>query len=326
MKTRLVYIDIAKGFAILCVVFGHILCYDLYGFQQAWNESRLLNFICQFHMPLFIFLSGLVSPTFIDVRSIPADFWKRFRTILLPGIIIGSIYSLSFSGDLGFITNDMKYGYWYLWVLFFYYIILYGINISLKRLGGGKTVIIFLIALLLWWVVNHEFKKLPIDVINTLSLDLIVAYFPYFFIANMVKRYGIQERVFGDSKVFILAISLWMCSPLLTFSYSNYLTTIASIISIIYICKMIENNYDRIKQCMSYIGTQTLYIYVFHYFAVHGFKTTCFYDILPSYSNICWDFLLCILPVTICVLFSLFIGRIVQSNPLIMKYVFGNKK
>lgn len=32
MKTRLVYIDITKGFAILCVMFGHILCYDLYGF------------------------------------------------------------------------------------------------------------------------------------------------------------------------------------------------------------------------------------------------------------------------------------------------------
>lgn len=75
---RIDYIDIAKCFAILCVVIGHVLCYDLYGFDHAWKESSLMRFIYSFHMPLFIFLSGLVSVTFIerkffinDITSVP---------------------------------------------------------------------------------------------------------------------------------------------------------------------------------------------------------------------------------------------------------------
>lgn len=49
------FIDIAKGLAILCVVLGHVLAYDIYGFKYVWNNSPLLKFIYSFHMPLFFY-------------------------------------------------------------------------------------------------------------------------------------------------------------------------------------------------------------------------------------------------------------------------------
>lgn len=122
---RIDYIDIAKCFAILCVVIGHVLCYDLYGFEHAWKESALMQFIYSFHMPLFIFLSGIVSVTMIERKNLLRDIMKRGRTLLVPFVVVGGIYSLRIKGNLQFIFNDMKIGYWYLWVLFAFYLLSY---------------------------------------------------------------------------------------------------------------------------------------------------------------------------------------------------------
>lgn len=129
---RIDYIDIAKCFAILCVVIGHVLCYDLYGFEHAWKESALMQFIYSFHMPLFIFLSGIVSVTMIERKNLLRDIMKRGRTLLVPFVVVGGIYSLRIKGNLQFIFNDMKIGYWYLWVLFAFYLLSYPL-----AFGGG---------------------------------------------------------------------------------------------------------------------------------------------------------------------------------------------
>lgn len=124
------YIDIAKCIAIVSVVFGHVLAYDLYGFDIVWDKSSLMQFICTFHVPLFMFLSGLLSVTKIKKN----DLLKRVRTLIIPFLLIGSIYSLCYYGNLDFIYNEYKYGYWYLFVLFVFYLLTYPICL----LGGAK--------------------------------------------------------------------------------------------------------------------------------------------------------------------------------------------
>lgn len=56
MKNRIDYIDRMKGLAIFLVVLGHV-----YMFSFNKSESVLPSIIGSFHMPLFMFLSGLVS-------------------------------------------------------------------------------------------------------------------------------------------------------------------------------------------------------------------------------------------------------------------------
>lgn len=124
---RIDYIDIAKYVAIFSVVVGHVLAYDLYGFDTAWKKSLLMSFIYSYHMPLFMFLSGLVSITAIQKRTVLNDVIKRIRILLVPFIIIGSLYSLWHYGNLDFFLSRMKFGYWYLWVLFVFYLTTYPI-------------------------------------------------------------------------------------------------------------------------------------------------------------------------------------------------------
>ena len=50
---RIEWIDIAKGFGILLVILGHTIAYDC--------SHIVYNSIYSFHMPLFFFLSGVMS-------------------------------------------------------------------------------------------------------------------------------------------------------------------------------------------------------------------------------------------------------------------------
>lgn len=55
---RINYIDRLKGFAILLVVMGHVSLFSFRG-----NDNAVFGVIQSFHMPLFMFLSGIVVST-----------------------------------------------------------------------------------------------------------------------------------------------------------------------------------------------------------------------------------------------------------------------
>lgn len=57
MAERLPYIDNLKGFLILLVVIGHLSSYS--DVSECKAAVALSNFIYTFHMPLFLFCSGL---------------------------------------------------------------------------------------------------------------------------------------------------------------------------------------------------------------------------------------------------------------------------
>lgn len=73
MENRIQYIDRLKGIAILLVVMGHIplFCYHT-------GIECMDRFIGSFHMPLFMFLSGLVTKTKIAPEY---DFIKCLKKI-----------------------------------------------------------------------------------------------------------------------------------------------------------------------------------------------------------------------------------------------------
>ena len=56
IKQRIDYIDRMKGLAIFLVVMGHVS-----GMAFAQSDDVVYIVISSFHMPLFMFLSGLVA-------------------------------------------------------------------------------------------------------------------------------------------------------------------------------------------------------------------------------------------------------------------------
>ena len=84
-------IDIARGFAILLVVFGHLVARaDPAG--VGWYEP-LRRAVYAFHMPFFLYLSGLVA-VLSGMVPAPRSAWPgivaaRARRLLLPFLALG---------------------------------------------------------------------------------------------------------------------------------------------------------------------------------------------------------------------------------------------
>jgi len=72
-NTRLNLLDIAKGIGIFLVVFGHVT-----------HNPTYREFIWNFHMPLFFFISGILYNSEVDFI---VHLKKRIKTIVIPYVI-----------------------------------------------------------------------------------------------------------------------------------------------------------------------------------------------------------------------------------------------
>lgn len=78
-RPRIAWIDTAKAFAMLLVIFGHLTS----SMARAWLPALMpvIDVIYLFHMPLFFVLSGL---TFHVNKSFKTFAWQRFRRLVIP--------------------------------------------------------------------------------------------------------------------------------------------------------------------------------------------------------------------------------------------------
>lgn len=90
---RIDYIDKLKGFAILFVVMGHVVEKSL-----TINNTPFNSFYGSFHMPLFMFLSGIFaykSFKSFNTNEYASFFKKKALRILVPFLTIGGGYFVS---------------------------------------------------------------------------------------------------------------------------------------------------------------------------------------------------------------------------------------
>lgn len=149
-KVRYKSIDFLKGIAIMLVVLGHSILTT----NPDYINNRLWLYISSFHIPLFMFVSGMVS---FKVNSNFSDIKKRAYQLLIPffmwpvvsGLIINGSFTVNRWREL--LINPSDNGLWFLPVLFFISSFFMLINILIskftKQFQGGM--ILFTISLLL---------------------------------------------------------------------------------------------------------------------------------------------------------------------------------
>lgn len=126
------FLDCLKGFAILTVVAGHTFQGSTLEFDDYWP----FKFIYAFHMPMFMFVSGMTAAFFfkrqvlerhvtaqIDVSVFGLDLWRKAQRLLIPFFTWAVVsYALNPSGDfVSYMVKIIQYpdnGLWFLPVLF----------------------------------------------------------------------------------------------------------------------------------------------------------------------------------------------------------------
>lgn len=317
MQKRIDYIDTAKAVAIISVVYGHVLQFDLYGW--ALGHSLLGKLVGSYHNYLFMFLSGMVSITIIEKKNILSDIYKRFRRLIVPALAIGIPYTYFTGADvLAFLNNPYKWGYWYLFVLFGLYVISY-----LFALLQPKTLWwVYILTFPMWYFVNCHTNIIPQAINDFFCFDLIVRYFPFFFIGSIVKRHHLHEKLFSKP---LLAVYLVIAVAGFFLRFAGLtivqdLFRFAEVMSIITICKL---GRAFLKQSwLTHIGGNTLYIYVFHYIALQLMVNPNAINWFVENGNLKIDILFATGPVIAAILFSLLVKYLLNKIPYIMKTVF----
>lgn len=285
---RIGYIDALKGFAIICVVVGHIVggYYDANTFPQSANLLYTVhNIIYIFHMPLFMAISGFVyCAAYFDTNGYPkkSRIYNQILNMICVYILFSLIYGavkLLFSR---FVTNDISIIdiilipikpislYWYIYVLVFLYLIfsfnfVYTVNYRI----------------VLFVTVSVSFIGQCIS-ISLFDISRLMYYSFFFYIGIAYRRYKTESYKY--SKVIICGMFLISC--VLTAVFWNTAKESDKYIDSIPIVKMIVaigtaatiwflfENIKLLAECkfLKYLGKRSLEIYVIHGFLISGLR------------------------------------------------------
>jgi fucose 4-O-acetylase-like acetyltransferase len=195
-RTRIVWVDYAKGLGIFLVVFAHVLR----GLRSSHivNDGAVFQFvdawIYSFHMPLFFLLSGLFADRLIK-RSVGVLVRDRFATLAYPYLVWSMLQSITqfalwrytnHSSSLDAIAGILikpTMQFWFLYALFLISLSYYVLRrCGLGPLGALAVFIIF------WasqtWVSVGEWS--PLLAMRNFGL--------YFALGPVLSRYGYVER------------------------------------------------------------------------------------------------------------------------------------
>lgn len=314
-QTHFNYIDRLKGLAIILVVIGHILSFSMIGGRNPINTV-----ITSFHMPLFMFLSGLV----IKEPKTGKFLIKRLLLLLVPFLVVGLLFNLCINDTVeSFFANGFKKGYWYLWVLAIYYILLLPTKINvIRRFSIIKDLIIGIILFLFL-----KFISKGVGIEDWLSLSLMSNLWLYFYAGFLVRRYNGINQLKKSSLLFSVALISYI--PLLILYDNGTLVHFAQIVPLtimiilLYLFVYRNDKYSKIENLLAWIGKGTLDIYIYHYFILQIINIPYLGNWFISTSNYFFEIiLLCILSISIscvCVMW----GRIIRLSPLLTKIVYG---
>ncbi len=177
-KGRILLYDTLKLLAILLVIIGHTTYINIkvkYGFGAYFEPEyysdfykmmlKIVQFIYQFHMPLFIFISGALFYKEINKENFSFEnlLNKKIKSLLIPYLAYGILYTIMVKLIAGYYSFDnLPYvviyevllgqnttqHIWFLPTLFFITIMFYVVYITLKK--DKKLLTIFFIIMSLF--------------------------------------------------------------------------------------------------------------------------------------------------------------------------------
>lgn len=315
---RIQYIDRLKGLAIILVVMGHV-----FGFKQP--DDGLNTFIYTFHMPLFMFLSGLVisaPPRFCKIL-------KKWRRFLVPFLVVG--FACTFYRRLtieSFFCESSKGGYWYLWVLAVFYLLLW----VYRFVGRGKKGVV--LDILLFGIIYISFKLIvrAFNILgehDILSLNYCVEMYPFFMLGYFVRKYQLLDYLRKYTVVFSIAVVVFIGAFVAIKYYGfnlgriNKLAGLAMLIVLIYLFSAREHSSLFVENQLGHVGRYSLEVYIFHYFFLYNLNVSSVQLwAMSTHNGLIELMFLAVVSVTI-VYLSMCVGWIFHQEKWLQRIVYG---
>ena len=282
MSVRLPYIDFAKTFGIALVVLGHIS-----GQGEGVVLTGIRDFIYQFHIPLFFFLSGYCFKEYEEWKPFLI---KKFRRLYLPFVLWNLVFLVihvvahHFAGETASALNTFKHS---LKIL---------LGIAVTPLGGATWFLITLLqALILYKLVLSAFRsagrflKLYVLIIAfvpgilgtvfELPFRLEKAFVALAFVCfgHLTKQLSLLQRVNERFHLPLALVGMLAVFFISRFNHSDlafhqdgiipvfWLSALVGIFSVLFLCASISRG--RVASFLSEWGQKTIWILIGHFAA-----------------------------------------------------------
>lgn len=319
MTLHFKYIDRLKGFAMLCVVLGHIVCFTMYDTWDIAVQDINLAFVNTFHMPLFMFLSGFVIHTLPNCKKLA----KKCYSFLLPFLFFGGIYTYVSNGTIeSALINEFKNGYWYLMVLAIFYCLL-----TLQKSAKNKWCE-FIIPFVVYFILSIAVTHLPSNSVDLLSLGLCRANYPFFILGYFARKYNWMEWLVNNNWLFTIALLSFIPVYVMfhegVFNHFIQILIILILIVILYVFKKRENDDSYMEKVLAFIGKNSLDVYVLHYFffLIINLREPALW--FKSTGNILIESIMLVVFASGISLLCIYSGKLLKQSNLIKKYVYGH--
>lgn len=209
---RITWVDVAKGWAILCVILGHT--------TEFYNGTNFFKtVIYTFHMPIFFFLSGF---TFNGQKYKPHEFvLRKIKTVVIPYFCLGAVmigYEYVYNTYLllwkkkydvagqfmALLTQNRLWTLWFLTTLFvteilFYFIVKLWRN---KLVGIGATCVVLSALGMVYYSKGGATLPWNVDAV----LPAITFFFAGYLLKNLKK---VQEVIFDHKLIsFVICVAV----------------------------------------------------------------------------------------------------------------------
>ncbi len=281
-RKRVEYVDALKGFAIICVVLGHVI--ESYMTSAVWPELNaglhgVFNVIYSFHMPLFFAISGYVySLVYFDSEGVVKK--QKIKSHLIDLVWIYLVFNILMwafkyvGGDgvnkpVGISNLLMIWAvpmatFWYLYVLVVLYIIF--VPVLQKRVNP----LIPFILLIILCLASNFVKGGWFQIHNILYFAI------FFWIGSFKQRNGsfVLMRKWGATISFLVALALMIIFWDSETNFNGIPVANAVIaVGIVGMCWFVfENLVKRGGNLLSLCGRYSLEIYVIHCFIAPGLR------------------------------------------------------
>lgn len=322
---RKIYIDIAKGIAIMLVVVGHLVQNNLTGS----TAKALFDFIYSFHMPLFMFLSGYVASLSIERNLADKTQFlaKKARCLLLPFVSWGGInmlvlHKMSWTSLMDLIMFPDN-GLWFLVVLFCIQMAYLASMSVVKKIYPQERslvceTIVSAVVVGIVFVLNKY---------NTACSGLYTNYNLYamFFAGSLVATHY-EKWLLHDTVLLVSVVGfIWLVPHFHMWGKNSSLLILAisvfASIVMLHLSKAVEKQVSDGNQLITF-GKSSMTIYAVHFYLVqvmNGVKLdVSHYSFLPTFVIL---LLLAFVVCRVCVAF----GQIVSSNKILNTLLLGAK-
>jgi fucose 4-O-acetylase-like acetyltransferase len=346
-------LDIAKGIAIILVVYGHVIQHSMEPWSaQDFFLNPVFKIIYTFHMPLFVFISGYLMAYSLNRKSEQDVLKSRCKSLLVPcvflgvlGTIMAYVLNIIFGNNTGRIdlagdlaNQLLKPSVWFLYTLFVLSALLI-ISVKLeKRFGAIIFTVIYLLLL-----------SIPYN--NYFDLYYIKWFYLFYFSGYFFNKYNIkipdtavQKLVFLFSLIlFSLLLACWNTNDYIYINKMNFISNqyfygiarviyryimgFLGIIIIFYLAGYLLRT--KIASLLGQIGVYSLDIYIIQMFLLEGIyprfihKAHIQLDLNSPWVLFLVAPLITVFFVSVCILSS---RSLIRKNPLLDKLILGGRK